>query len=114
MKDVLYNPGNEEIKEMENKNDGDVSSLPSRKITHPKPKSFFEKPLFTFLLFLLFVALLITLFLYFYTKGSNHSLPFFSSSSLSIQKEGTPPFLPGAYPSIPLSPKGSISMDIPL
>lgn len=65
------------------------SSLPSRKITHPKPKSFFEKPLFSFILFLLFLFLLLFLYYYFYQKGEALSFPFFQPSSNSLEKGET-------------------------
>lgn len=66
-----------EMKNMPNSETDEV--IPSRKQRHPKPKSFLEKPVFSLILFILFILILGGIFIYYYkanqSEPTNSSMP---------------------------------------
>jgi LysM repeat protein len=77
-----------EMKNMPNSETDEV--IPSRKQRHPKPKSFLEKPVFSLILFILFILILGGIFIYYYnvnqTEPTNPSMP---ESDMEDAVEGT-------------------------
>lgn len=71
-----------------------VGQLPSRKVTHRRPKSFLEKPIFPLILFIVFIVVLCSIlitYLYDHYQSTEEKKPIKNTAELDVPKSSSKP-----------------------